>query len=173
MNILEDNYQEGGQLSFTAYVDVEGKMKHKSSVIRMLFNENVDKTSVDRFRRVRSYSSYPDPCQSDETVNEDIELDEMVMIGDTLCGKVALKDGKACLAIAKITSIRDIQNKKFLTVSGIEKMEGLQFQVKVCHVSATEEKLQMLGTSSGLLTWKGSHCISIQLSNSELAISKA
>ena len=39
--------------------------------------------------------------------------------------------------------------------------------------SATKEKLQMLGTSSGLLTWKGSPCISIQLSNSELAISKA
>ena len=52
-------------------------------------------------------------------------------------------------------------------------MEGLQFQVNVCHVSATEEKLQMLGTSSGLLTWRGSYCISIQVSNSELAISKA
>ena len=52
-------------------------------------------------------------------------------------------------------------------------MESLQFQVNVCHVRVTEEKMQILQTSSGLLTWKGSYCVSLHLTRMELEMSKA
>ena len=173
---IEQFIEDNDETTFTATVEVEGKTKHKATVIRMMFNESVDKASADRLRRVRSYTNYPDPGESDVSGNEgdpDIELDDMIMIGDIVCGKVALKNGKACLAVAKIASIRDIPSKKFLTVSAMATMGSLQFQVKICHVRVTEEKMQILQTSSGLLTWKGSHCVSLHLTHMELEMGKA
>ena len=75
----------------------------------------------------------PDPGESDVSVNEgdpEVELDDMIMIGDTVCGKVALKNGTACLAVAKIASMRDIPSKKFMTVSAVAKIDSLDSLVR-------------------------------------------
>jgi len=64
-------------------------------------------------------------------------------------------------------------SKKFLTVAAIAKIGDLQFQVKICHARIGQEKLKFLQTSSGLLTWKGSHCVTLHLTDMELAVFKA
>ena len=160
---------------FGATVEVEGKTKHKASVVRMLFNQSWEGASVDRLRRVRSYTKYLSPGEGaeQETESEELDLDEIIMIGDSVCGKVMMQGGKACFAVGKITSIRDIEAKKFKTVSPVQTIEKLQFQVKICHGRINGEKLQLLQSSSGLMTWKGTHCLPLQLSHMELDLFKA
>ena len=112
-----------------------------------MFDENMDKTSIYRMHRVRTYTNYhTDSENTDTTTNNDpdMELDGMVMIGDTVCGNLPLKTGNTCLAVAKISSIRDIKYKKFLTVAAIAMMGDHQFQLNVFHASIHDEKLKFL-----------------------------
>ena len=69
--------------------------------------------------------------------------------------------------------MRDVQSKKYLTVAAASTVGILQFQVRICHARVTDEQLHVLQTSSGLLIWKGTHCVSLQLNNMELEMIKA
>ena len=52
-----EEFLEVNSPSFNSTVDVGGKLKHKSTIIRELFNETG--SSIDRLRRVRTYSKFP------------------------------------------------------------------------------------------------------------------
>ena len=60
----------------------------------MLFNADVDCASTERLRRVRCFNKYPAPAPGDDDLpvqDEDpgLDLDEMIRLGDMVCGKVA------------------------------------------------------------------------------------
>ena len=168
-----EEFIEDNEATFEATVEVGGKIVHKASAVREIFNENFDGSSTDRLRRVRSYSKYVTAEEFDSTDNE-VELDEMVMTGDKVCGKVALKSGTACFAIGKIASIKDITSKKFKTCSPIAKLHELQFQVKIAKARITGDTLHVHHEwSSSLLTWNGSHCVLLDIPDQMLEASKA
>lgn len=174
LEIEQDIEAVSTEVTLTTTVEIEGRVKHKAPVIRVIFYAKSDKGSTDR--RVRAFKNFPDSNDVNISVNisDDIcMLDKMVMIGDTVCGKVLLKSGKACFAVAKIISIRDTTSKRFLTAAAIANIGDLQFRVKIYHARIGEEKLKFLHTSSGLLTWNGSQCISLQLTDMKLPVFKA
>ena len=114
-------------------VEVTGKQKHKATVIRELFN--VSGSSLDRLRRVRTYSKFPD---SNSNVHEDlmageVELDTWIMLGDNVCGKVVMEDRCTTLCIGKITSMKNITEKTYKTISPLSKIGELLFQVNIYH----------------------------------------
>ena len=155
-----EEFIEDNEVTFEATVEVGGKKVHKASAVREIFNENADGSSTDRLRRVRSYTKYVTAEEFDSTDDHEVELDEMIMIGDKVCGKVALKSGTACFAIGKIASIKDITKKKFKTCSPTAKLPDLQFQVKIAKANITGAMLHIHQTwSSDLMTWNGSHCV--------------
>ena len=61
----------------------------------------------------------------------DIELDNMVVLGDYVCAKVPLKDKWYAFCIAKVKSMKDMTDKTYKTVSPVNKFGDLQFQVSV------------------------------------------
>ena len=159
-----------------AKVEVSGKILHKASVIREIFNESENGSSNDRLRRVRSYTKYlsTDSGEIVDNDDDDLELDEMIMVGDLLCGKIALKDGKASFAVGKIASMKDMTDKKFKTVSPIAKIPDLQFQVKIGQANVIEDIVSFnQGWSSILMTWKGTHCALVDMPDLELEMDKA
>ena len=58
-------------------------------IVREIFNENSDGLSSDRLRHVRSYTDYITADELDSTDGNEVESDEMIMIGDKVCGKLA------------------------------------------------------------------------------------
>ena len=160
---------ENNSTPFKSIVDVEGKEKHKASVIRELFNESG--SSADRLRRVRVFSKFISD-ENELTLPDDLELDEMIMLGDKVCGKIT-QDGSACLAIGKISSMRDLTDKKYQTVSPVGNIVNLQLQVNICHAKVNDGMLVVGDATSRLITWKGTHCCSLNLSNMSLEIEKA
>ena len=105
--LIEDN--EAG--AFEATVEVGGKKVHKASAVREIFNDKSDGSSTDRLRRVRSYTKYVTADVLNSVDDNEVELDEMIMIGDRVGGKVALKSGTACFAVGKIASMKDIKSR--------------------------------------------------------------
>ena len=88
---------------------------------KILLNEDEDQSSNDRLRRVRGYTKHPGKVSE---VQDDIDLDDCIMIGDMLAAKVQLNETAkplASLCILRIRSIRDKNSKKYETViNGIE-----------------------------------------------------
>ena len=66
--------------------DQLGKPKHKSTVVHEFFNESG--FSADRLRRVRGYSKFL--YEDNEDIQEELELDDLIMIGDLICDKIPL-----------------------------------------------------------------------------------
>ena len=78
-----EEFLEENSPTFNSTVDVNGKMKHKATVVRELFNESG--SSMDRLRRVRSYSKFVGTDVVDEpSMVDDIELDNMIILGDNV-----------------------------------------------------------------------------------------
>ena len=77
--------------------------------MREILSENSDGLSTDRLRHVRWYTKYVTADELDSTDGNEVELDEMIMIGNKACGKVALK---SCFAVGKIASIKDMKIMK-------------------------------------------------------------
>ena len=86
---LEDNEV----CAFEATVEVGGKIVRKASAAREILNEN----------------EYVIADKLDSTDDNEVELDEMIMIGNKVFGTVALK---SCFAVGKIASIKDIKIMK-------------------------------------------------------------
>ena len=86
----ESSIEDNESSAFEATVKVGGKMVHKPSAVREIFNENSDGLSTDRLRHVRSYTKYVTADELDSTDGNEVKLDEMIMIGDEVCGKLAL-----------------------------------------------------------------------------------
>ena len=165
-----EEFIENYEIPFSSTVDVDGKQKHKSSVVRELFNESG--FSADRLRRVRAYIKFV--SSDNEDVQEELELDDMIMIGDTVCAKVPLKDGSACFTIGKIASMRNVTDKKFKTVAPSAKIIDLQLQVKICQANIADNMLKVTNsTADGLTTWSGTHCASLSLTDMSIDTSKA
>ena len=117
-----------------------------------MFNENMDKASKYHLHCLQTYTNYHTDSDNTDTstINPGMEFHDMVMIGDKVCGKFPLKTGNACLAVAKI-SIREIESRKFLTVSAMVKMGDPKFQVTVFNAHIHGEKLKFRDTTSGLV----------------------
>ena len=114
-------------------VEVTGKQKHQATVIRELFNESG--SSLDRLRRVRTYSKFPDSNSNDheDLMAGEVELDTWIMLGDNVCGKVVMEDRCTTLCIGKITSMKNITEKTYKTISPLSKIGELLFQVNIYH----------------------------------------
>ena len=142
--------------------------------MREIFNDKSDGLSTDRLRRVRSYTKYVAADDLDSVDENEVELDEMIMIGDKLGGKVALKFGTACFTVGKIVSIKDIKSKKFKTYSPTAKLPDLQFQVKIGKAIITGDSLHVNNDwSSSVMTLNGSHCILLDMPDHYLDVGKA
>ena len=86
-----EEFLEVNSPNFNSTVDVDGNLKHKSTIIRELFNETG--SSIDRLRRVRTYSKFRSNNDvSNDPSGDEIELDSMIMLGDHLCSKVCKMD---------------------------------------------------------------------------------
>ena len=69
---------------FSSKVTVDGKEVHKVSVIRILLNEDEEQSSNDRLRRMRGYTWHPGKVGE---VQDDVDLDDCIIIGDMLAEK--------------------------------------------------------------------------------------
>ena len=101
---------------FPSKVTVNGKEVHKASVIRILLNEDEEQSSNDRLRGVRGYTKHPGKVGE---VQDDVDLDDCIMIGDMLAGKVQLNETAkllASLCILRIRSIKEKSSKKYETI---------------------------------------------------------
>ena len=107
---IEELIEDNEASAFEATVEVGGKKVHKASAVREIFNNKSDGSSTDRLCRVRSYTKYVAADHLDSVDENEVELDEMIMVGDKLGGKVALKSGTACFAVGKIGSIKDAKS---------------------------------------------------------------
>ena len=84
------------------------------------------------------------------------------MLGESVCGKIVLKEKSHCTG--KITSIRNLTDKKFNTVSPVTKQGELQFQVSVYSGEVRNGILLLKDDKvSNVMTWKGSHCLLVEL----------
>ena len=75
--------------NFSSKITVDGKEVHKASVVRIMLNKDEDQSSNDRLRRVRGYTKHPGRVTD---VQDDVDLDDCIMIGDMLAAKVQLKE---------------------------------------------------------------------------------
>ena len=85
LDIEEAITEESAVPSTSITVDVGGKQIHKSSVIREMFESS--KASNDRLRRVRGYSKIVELTE-DVTGGNEVDLDDCIMLGDTLAAKI-------------------------------------------------------------------------------------
>ena len=95
-NKIEDNLasleieelieEENVIIAISTTVELDGKNVHKASVVKELLNNDTNVSSTERLRRVRGYSKN---VGIQETIgSDDVDLDERVMLGDTLSAKV-------------------------------------------------------------------------------------
>ena len=106
---IEEFLEDNEVCAFEATVEGGGKIVRKASAAREILNENFDGSYTDRLLRVQSYTEYVIADKLDSTDDNEVELDEMIMIGNKVCGKVALK---SCFAVGKIASIKDMKIMK-------------------------------------------------------------
>ena len=95
-------------IKISSTIDIDGKEVHKASIVKRMLNSDEAQSSSDRLRRVRGYTKYPDKITE---VQSDLDLDDCILLGDTLAAKVQI-ESEASLCILKIRSIRDNTSKK-------------------------------------------------------------
>ena len=61
--------------------------------------------SADRLRRVRGYLKHPGSSENDDG-EDSLDLDDAIMLGDTLAVKLLLDKNSAALAFVKIMSMK-------------------------------------------------------------------
>ena len=128
---------------------------------------------MNRLRRVRAYTKLF-PSNDELKDSEDIDLDNMIMLGDSVCGKIVLKEKGTSLCFGKITSIRNLTDKKFSTVSPVTKQGELQFQVYVYSGEVRNGILLLKDDKvSNVMTWKGSHCLLVEQKEMSLEMDNA
>ena len=118
---IEEFLEDNEVYAFEATVEVGGKIGNKASAAREILNESFDGSYTDRLLRVQSYTEHFIADKLDSTDGNEVELDEMIMIGNKVCGKVALKSGTACFAVKKIASIKVTKSKKHKTYSSLRR----------------------------------------------------
>ena len=90
---IEEFLEDNEVCALDATVEVSGKIVRKAGAAREILNEN----------------EYVIADKLDSTNDNEVELDEMIMIGNKVCGKMVLK---SCFAVGKIASIKDIKIMK-------------------------------------------------------------
>ena len=90
------------------FIQHEGRMMHKSSIVRILFSS--DPKSHDRLRRVRGMSKH-----NSGTFSRNVE-DECVVVGDPCCTLARVR-GYVCLAVFIAESISNSSGKKVSSIA--------------------------------------------------------
>ena len=171
-----ESFIEDNEVTVDATMEICGKMLHKASVAKEIFNEFEHGSSTYILHQVRAYTKYV-PMDDGEVIDNDdaeLKLDEMIMVGDLVCGKICLKEGKASFTVGKIASMKNLTDKKFKTISPTAKMPDLQFKVKIGQADVTEEIISFNNVwSSTLVTWKGTNCALVDVPDLRLDMQKA
>ena len=110
---IEEVLTNGDELGNSITIDVNGKQVHKATVVKELFESTG--ASNDRLRRVRGYSKTP---EIDTTLSNmiDLDLNDCILLGDTLAAKITVKNNFSSFCLFKIKSIKDKDSKKFETI---------------------------------------------------------
>ena len=167
--ILQEDTESAIKISST--ISVDGKEVHKASVVKLLLNEVEDPSSSDRLRRVRGFTKYPDKITE---IQNDLDLDDCILIGDTLAAKVQV-DGTASLCILRIRAIRDKTSKKYETViSGVEVGNKL-FTGQIMEGKITDDNLVVNVPKSIYeeISIDGNTAVYVKMIHSKLHISEA
>ena len=109
---IEDVLPVDGRVA-KGFIEHEGRMVHKASVVRILFSS--DPKSSDRLRRVRGMSKHA----TSPNLSGDIE-DECLCIGDPCCTLVRTQAGQVCLAFFLVESITNLSAKKVSSLAVTE-----------------------------------------------------
>ena len=157
---------------FSSKVTVDGKEVHKASVIRILLNEDEEQSSNDRLRRVRGYTWYPGK------VGEDVDLDDCIIIGDMLAGKVQLNETAkplASLCILRIRSIKDKSSKKYETIINSIEIGNKSFTGLIMEGKVIDENLlvDIPKNINEEITIDGSMVVYVKIRQSKLPLSDA
>ena len=110
-NEIEDNLasleieelieEENVIITTSTTVELDGKNVHKASVVKELLNNDANVSSTERLRRVGEYSKN---VGIQETIgsDDDVDIDECVMLSDTLSAKVQIDAGLVAFCIFKV-----------------------------------------------------------------------
>ena len=141
------------------FIEHEGRMVHKASVVRILFSS--DPKSSDRLRRVRGMSKH-----TTSTLSSDVE-DESLCIGDPCCTLARTQAGQVCLAFFLVDSISNQSGKKVPSLATAElnvKVTGL-----IAVLKDKENEWVWDRSLSAQLTTHGSHTYPV---NPDVSISE-
>ena len=81
---------------------------YKATVVKQFFSSLNPPSYNDRLKRVRCFSKFSNDN------DDELELDNMVMLGDYICSKVPLQDKSLTFSIGKIKSMKNISDHGLL-----------------------------------------------------------
>ena len=97
------------------FVQVSDSPVYKATIVKEVLNGNTHVSSADRLRRVRGYSKHPGSSEAEN--NEDaLDVDDALMLGDTLAVKLLYDKDPVALAFVKIMSMKSKSGGKDATV---------------------------------------------------------
>ena len=97
------------------FAQVSGSPVYKATIVKEVLNSNTHVSSADRIRWVRDYSKHPGSSETED--NEDaLDLDDALMLGDTLAVKLLYDKDSVALAFVKLMSMKSKSGGKYATV---------------------------------------------------------
>ena len=108
---IEELLQDGGGYESethnqnSIFVQVSGSPVYKATIVKEVLNSNTHVSSADRLRRERGYSKHSGSSETED--NEDaLDLDDALMLGETMAVKLLYDKDSVALAFVKIMSMK-------------------------------------------------------------------
>ena len=139
-----------------------------------MFNSLNPSSSNDRLKRVRCFSKFSNDKYTEEFCDdEELELYNMIMLGDYICSKVPIPDKSLAFSIGKIKSMKIISDKVYKTVSTLTNFIAMQFQVSISKGDVTNDILILKGeVSSSVYAWNGKSCAGMDIRGNCIEVKK-
>ena len=149
---IEEMLQDGGGYDSEAvaqnsvFVELDGSSVYKATVVKEVLNGEADLSSTDRLRRVRGYSKHPG--SADVEVDGEIDMDDVIMIGDVLTVKVKHNGTPVTLAFVKITSMKCKDGGKYATIIPSISIGNYNFDGRIYEGKVTNDCLVLKHVST-------------------------
>ena len=134
------------------------------SVVKEFFGGgNAELASIDRLKRVRGYSKF---CDVTEVTENQLDLDDAVMVGDFISGKV-ICDKQSTLCAVKILSLKNKGSGKYHTAISSDDFTNSQVTGRLMPAKVEGVHLKILVSNSvHEVVWEGTNCTTIEVNDS-------
>ena len=161
---LSDIHEPSSTIIHSNTIEHEGKSLFKVSIMKEFFGgDGFTVASTDRLKRVRGYSKFP---EVDKLEDVELDLDEAIMVGDFVAGKV-IHEKQSTFCIAKILSMKEKESGKFKTIISSDHLNSIVVTGRLMPAKVSDEKLVILSSRSlHEFIWEGANCTTIDMNSS-------